>query len=59
MPVDEKQGPDRIPKVIHQVLLGSELPVAQDYFLAKTRKVYPEYRVKLWGKRKSRARPSR
>ena len=49
--VDEraKRVPAKIPKKIHQVWLGTkELPLAKKYFLAKTKKVYPSYEIKLW-----------
>ncbi len=47
--MDERQGPDLIPKVIHQVWLGSkELPPAKKYFFLKAKKIYPDYEVKLW-----------
>ena len=48
-PVDDKEGPNLIPKVIHQVWLGSKaLPPAKIYFLKKTTKIYPNYEIKLW-----------
>jgi len=46
--VDERQGPELIPKVIHQVWLGSKLPPAKEYFYRKAQKMYPSYEVKLW-----------
>lgn len=47
--MDQKQGPDLIPKVIHQVWLGSqELPPAKKYFVAKTEMMYPDFEIKLW-----------
>ena len=46
--VNDKKGPDLIPKIIHQVWLGSKLPPAKQYFYDKTRKMYPEYQIKLW-----------
>ena len=32
VPIDKKKGPDRIPKIIHQVWLGSKMPPAKKYF---------------------------
>lgn len=46
--VDERKGPQLIPKVIHQVWLGGALPPAKEYFYQKTKKLYPDYEVKLW-----------
>jgi hypothetical protein len=41
--------PQLIPKVIHQVWLGTkDLPPAKQYFLDKTKKMYPDYKIKLW-----------
>jgi mannosyltransferase OCH1-like enzyme len=41
--------PQLIPKVIHQVWLGSqELPPAKKYFYRKTQSIYPDYELKLW-----------
>ena len=30
--VEDKEGPDLIPKIIHQVWLGGKLPPAKKYF---------------------------
>ena len=46
--VDNRQGPDLIPKIIHQVWLGSRLPPAKEYFYKKTKKMYPNYQIKIW-----------
>ena len=46
--VDQRKGPQLIPKVIHQVWLGGKMPAAKDYFYQKTKKMYPDYQVKLW-----------
>ena len=46
--INDKKGPDLIPKVIHQVWLGSDLPIAQKYFYEKTKAMYPNYEMKLW-----------
>ena len=46
--IDDKKGPNLIPKIIHQVWLGSKLPPAKLYFYEKTKKMYPSYEVKLW-----------
>jgi hypothetical protein len=47
--VDERRGPDLIPKIIHQVWLGtSDLPPAKKYCYEKAKKLYPSYEVKLW-----------
>lgn len=49
LPVEQKTGPEVIPKVIHQVWLGTnKLPPAKEYFLRKTQMLYPHYTVKLW-----------
>ena len=49
VPADKKKGPDLIPKVIHQVWLGTpRLPPAKEYFLRKTQMMYPDFTVKLW-----------
>ena len=48
VPVQEKKGPELIPKVIHQAWLGGKLPPAKQYFYDKTKKMYPAYEVKLW-----------
>jgi|JI6StandDraft_1071083.scaffolds.fasta_scaffold453904_2 mannosyltransferase OCH1-like enzyme len=48
-PVDDMKGPEVIPKVIHQVWLGTnELPPAKMYFFRKTQTMYPDFDVKLW-----------
>lgn len=46
--VDKKQGPDKIPKVIHQIWLGGKMGIAQEYFYNKAKKIYPDYEMKLW-----------
>ena len=46
--VDERKGPDLIPRVIHQVWLGSSIPPAKQYFIDKTKRMYPAYEVKVW-----------
>ena len=47
--VEKKEGPQLIPRVIHQAWLGSkDLPPAKEYLLRKTKKMYPHYEVKLW-----------
>lgn len=33
VPVQERKGPELIPRVIHQVWLGSEIPSAKKYFI--------------------------
>ena len=50
VPVHEKSGEEIIPRVIHQVWLGSadKLPPAKQYFYDKTKRVYPSFEVKLW-----------
>ena len=47
--VDEKTGPDLIPRKIHQVWLGGQMPPLKNYLYEKTKKMYPSYEVKLWG----------
>ena len=42
-------GPDIIPKVIHQIQLGGSLSKSKSYFYQKTHKIYPNYKMKLWG----------
>lgn len=46
--VNDKKGPNLIPKIIHQAWLGSKLGIVQEYFLSKTKMVYPDYEIKLW-----------
>lgn len=47
--VDNRTGPNFIPKIIHQAWLGTNyLPPAKEYFFKKTKKMYPNYEVKLW-----------
>lgn len=47
--VDAKEGPELIPAIIHQAWFGSQqLPPAKEYFLKKTKVLYPKYDVKLW-----------
>lgn len=48
VPVESKQGPQLIPKIIHQVWLGSKIPPAKQYFIEKTKKIYPNYELKVW-----------
>jgi hypothetical protein len=49
VPVEDRKGPEIIPKVIHQVWLGDkELPPSKKYLYEKTKKIYPNYDVKLW-----------
>lgn len=42
-PMGKLEGPDLIPKIIHQIWLGGKMSVAQEYFLSKARKLYPDY----------------
>ena len=49
LPVDKKEGPNLIPKVIHQIWLGGKMPISKQYFFDKAKKVYPDYEMKLWG----------
>jgi mannosyltransferase OCH1-like enzyme len=47
--VNDLSGPELIPRIIHQVWLGTnELPSAKMYFFGKTQKMYPDFEVKLW-----------
>jgi mannosyltransferase OCH1-like enzyme len=47
--VNDLSGPELIPRIIHQVWLGTnELPPAKMYFFRKTQKMYPDFEVKLW-----------
>ncbi len=49
VPANKKKGPEIIPKVIHQVWLGtSQLPPAKQYFYRKTQMMYPNYQLKLY-----------
>ena len=48
-PPSLKKGPDIIPKVIHQVWLGGAMPISKSYFFEKTKRMYPEYKMVLWG----------
>ena len=49
VPVNLKEGPDIIPRVIHQVWLGGKMPISKSYFYEKAKKMYPHYEMKLWG----------
>ena len=46
--VDDRNGHDLIPKIVHQVWLGSSIPPAKQYFIEKVKKMYPTYEVKVW-----------
>ena len=46
--VNDKFGPDLIPRKIHQVWLGDKMPPLKNYLYEKTKKMYPSYKVKLW-----------
>lgn len=48
VPVYRKTGSQLIPKIIHQVWLGSSIPPAKQYFIEKTKKIYPSYELKVW-----------
>jgi hypothetical protein len=49
--VRTEKEPALIPRIIHQVWLGTkELPPAKKYLLQKTKMLYPDYEIKLWGK---------
>jgi hypothetical protein len=52
VPAEErmKTMPALIPRIIHQVWLGTnEPPPAKQYLYKKTKLLYPNYEVKLWG----------
>ena len=49
--VNDKTGPDLIPRKIHQVWLGGQMPPLKNYLYEKTKKMYPSYEVKLWGQK--------
>ena len=49
VPPNQQASPDLIPKVIHQIWLGGQMPISKSYFLEKTRRMYPHYQMKLWG----------
>lgn len=42
--IENKKGPELIPKVIHQVWLGGKtMPPTKQYFLGKTKVMYPSF----------------
>lgn len=49
IPVEKKEGPNIIPKIIHQVWVGGPMPYAKRYFLEKTKKMYPDYEFMVYG----------
>lgn len=47
--IETKKGKELIPKVIHQIWLGSKsMPPTKQYFLGKTKLMYPSFEIKLW-----------
>jgi mannosyltransferase OCH1-like enzyme len=48
IPMDQKTGPERIPKIVHQAWLGGKLPYAKQYFLDKAKRLLPNYDFILW-----------
>lgn len=48
VPITLKQGPELIPKVVHQAWLGGEIPQPKKYFLEKTMRMHPDYQFRMW-----------
>jgi len=46
--VDDRKGPDLIPKIIHQIWLGETIPPVKQYFIDKTKAMFPSYEMKVW-----------
>ena len=48
IPPSNKEGPKMIPKIIHNIWIGGELPEANEYFSQKVLRMNPGYELKLW-----------